>query len=197
MPSCTLMSFGRMGSSAALQRKEPVDDGGRTHGKRYQADVGVGHQRWPERQLYEVQPTSGCGCAVSLLRRLLPCRANWRYRPNPPVSFLQSCRTLGPTSFGFCVSEAAVRDHQDPATTGPSRRALKSCQETPTSDSFQATSLKPSLARLGQKPTVVTGSFLAARLVVASPEAITAGTLAAGPSIAGHGRLRGATAAAR
>lgn len=63
----------------ALQREEPVDASGRTHGIRHQADVRFGHQSWPERQLYEVQTTSGCGWAVSLLRRLLPIRANWRY----------------------------------------------------------------------------------------------------------------------
>ena len=40
--------------------------------------------------------------------------------PNPPVRLLQSCPTLESTSFGFYVSEAAVRGHQDPATTGRS-----------------------------------------------------------------------------
>ena len=64
-----------------MQREEPVDASGRTHGIRHQADVRFGHQRWPERQLYEVQLTSGCGWAVSLRQRLLPSRANWRYQP--------------------------------------------------------------------------------------------------------------------
>ena len=63
------------------QREESVDAGGRTHGIRHQADVRFGHQRWPERQLCKVRLTLGCGWAVSLIRRLLPCRANWRYRP--------------------------------------------------------------------------------------------------------------------
>jgi hypothetical protein len=35
--------------------------------------------------------------------------------PNLPVRLLQSCPTLESTSFGFYVSEAAVRGHQDPA----------------------------------------------------------------------------------
>jgi hypothetical protein len=64
-----------------MQRKEPVDAGGRTHGIHHQADVRFGHKRWHERQLYEVQQTSGCDWAVSLRRRLLVCCANWRYRP--------------------------------------------------------------------------------------------------------------------
>ena len=33
----------------AVQRKEPVTAGGRTHGKRHQGDVRFGHRRWPER----------------------------------------------------------------------------------------------------------------------------------------------------
>ena len=37
-----------------MQRQEPVAAGGRTHGKRYQADVLLGSLRRPERQLYEV-----------------------------------------------------------------------------------------------------------------------------------------------
>lgn len=65
----------------ALQREEPVGAGGRDRGICHQADAHLGHQRWPERQLYKVQLTSGCGWAVSLLRRLLPCRANWRHLP--------------------------------------------------------------------------------------------------------------------
>ena len=65
--------------ASAVQREEPVDASGRTHGIRHQADIRFGHQGWPERQLYEVQLTSGCGWAVSLRQRLLPSRANWRY----------------------------------------------------------------------------------------------------------------------
>lgn len=37
-----------------MQRKESVAAGGRTHGKRHQADVRLGRQRRPERQLHEV-----------------------------------------------------------------------------------------------------------------------------------------------
>jgi len=47
--------------------------------------VVIGHQRGPERQLYEVQLTPVCDWAVSLPRRLLPCRAKWRYRPTAVV----------------------------------------------------------------------------------------------------------------
>lgn len=68
----------------AEQRKEPVGAGGRTHGIRHRADVRFGQQRWHERQLYEVQLrklSSGCGWAIPLFLRLLPCRANWRSRP--------------------------------------------------------------------------------------------------------------------
>lgn len=36
-----------------MQREEPFGAGGRTHGIRHQADVRLGHLRWPERQLYE------------------------------------------------------------------------------------------------------------------------------------------------
>jgi hypothetical protein len=64
-----------------MQREEPVVARRRTLGIRHQADVRFGYQRWHERQLNEVQLTSGCDWVVSLLRRLLPCRANWRCRP--------------------------------------------------------------------------------------------------------------------
>lgn len=46
----------------------------------------------------------------------------------------------------------------DPAAIGPSRRALKSCQGATTSDRFQVTNLKPSLARLGHKQPVAAHS---------------------------------------
>jgi len=62
-----LLSLGMTARAAAAQRQEPVGAGGSTHGIRHQADVRFGHQRWPERQLYKVQLTSGCGWAVSLL----------------------------------------------------------------------------------------------------------------------------------
>ena len=42
-----------------MQREEPVGAGGLTHGICHQADVRFGHQRSPERPLYEVQLTPG------------------------------------------------------------------------------------------------------------------------------------------
>ena len=47
-------SFDRVGAAAAMQRKEPVASGRRTHGTQHQADIRSGRWRWPERQLYEV-----------------------------------------------------------------------------------------------------------------------------------------------
>ena len=73
--SDTLPSLGKVGASAALQREEPVDASGRTHGLRHRAAVRFGQQRWHERQLYEVQLTSGLDGMAWLRRRLLPCRA--------------------------------------------------------------------------------------------------------------------------
>jgi len=35
--------------------------------------------------------------------------------PNLPAGLLQSCPTLGQSSFGFRVYEAAVRGHREPA----------------------------------------------------------------------------------
>ena len=64
-----------------LAAEEPVAAVGRTRGKRHQADVQFSPRRRTERQLCEVQLTPDCYWAASLLRRLLPCRANWRYRP--------------------------------------------------------------------------------------------------------------------
>jgi hypothetical protein len=64
-----------------MKRQEPVEGNGRTHGIRQQADVRFGRQRLYERQLCEVQLTSGCDWTASLLQRLLPYRANWCYRP--------------------------------------------------------------------------------------------------------------------
>ena len=72
--------------TAGLQREEPVAAGGRAHGERHQADVQFGHRRRTERQLYEVELTPDSDWAVSLHRRLLPCRANWRYRPTADVA---------------------------------------------------------------------------------------------------------------
>ena len=40
-----------------MQREESAAVSGRTHGNRHQADVRFGGQRWPERQLYELQLT--------------------------------------------------------------------------------------------------------------------------------------------
>ena len=62
------MSQLEIGKWSDLQREEPVATGGRTHGKRHRADVRFGHQRWPERQLYEVQLTPDSDWAVSMLR---------------------------------------------------------------------------------------------------------------------------------
>jgi hypothetical protein len=45
---------------SAVQREQPVAVGGRTHGKRHQADVRFGGQRWPERQLCEGELTKYC-----------------------------------------------------------------------------------------------------------------------------------------
>lgn len=67
-----------------------------------------------------------------------------------------------PSLFLFHFYEAAARDLTHWAATGPSRRALKFCQETPTSDSFQATLLKPSLARLGHLRVLARARFPAA-----------------------------------
>ncbi len=59
----------------------PVATSGRTHGKRHQTDVRFGGRRWPERQLCEGELTPDSDWAFSLPKRLLPCRANRRYRP--------------------------------------------------------------------------------------------------------------------
>ena len=80
-----------------MQREEPVAVGGRTHGKRHQADVRFGGLCWPERQLCVGELTPDGDWAVSLVKRLLPCRANWQYRPfcdirGPELDALQ--RTL-------------------------------------------------------------------------------------------------------
>jgi len=103
-----------------MQSEEPVGAGGRTHGIRHQADVRFGHQRWPERQLYEVQLTSGCGWAVSLLRRLLPCRANWRYRPIVNSRTRQSeCRQrAAQLTLSLCRFEARPGQQLSPARGG-------------------------------------------------------------------------------
>ena len=108
---------------AVLQREEPVDASGRTHGIRHQADVRFGHQRWPERQLYEVQLTSGCGWAVSLRQRLLPSRANWRYRPIPARRRASKLPDdpLGSSTFRIC--EAAVRGLQRSAIKSQSHQS--------------------------------------------------------------------------
>ena len=87
-----LRSFRWRLQMAARQRKEPVGAVGRTHGVRHEADVRFGHQRWPERQLYEVQLTSGRHWSASVLRRLLVCRAKWRYRPSRSLSGFHAYR---------------------------------------------------------------------------------------------------------
>ena len=88
---------------SAVQREEPVAAVGRTRGKRRQADVRFGPRRSTERQLYEVQLTPDCYRAVSLLRRLLPCRANWRYRP---ISDMRCRELVAPKRPVVSVTEA-------------------------------------------------------------------------------------------
>ena len=69
-------------------------------------------------QVSALRPTADLGVATALA-----CAANACFRtprlaqidPNLPVSLLRSCPSPGPTSFGFNVSEAAVRGYQDPA----------------------------------------------------------------------------------
>ena len=108
----SLPPFAAPTSVSALQRKELVDAGGRTHGIRHQAAVRFGHPRRRERQLYEVQLTSGCDWVVSLLRRLIPCRANWRCRPVAAcrradvVSRKQPLAVLGPEKGKSCDASA-------------------------------------------------------------------------------------------
>ncbi len=68
-----------------MQRLEPVAAVGRALGIPHQAVARFGRQRWPGWQPCEVQLTLGrCG-VVSMLRRLLPCSANWRYRPGAGI----------------------------------------------------------------------------------------------------------------
>jgi hypothetical protein len=50
----TLLTFRPRRRVTAVQRKEPVDAGRRTHPVRHQADVRFGLLHWPERQLCEV-----------------------------------------------------------------------------------------------------------------------------------------------
>jgi hypothetical protein len=85
-----------------MQREESVAGVGRTHGVRHQADVRFCHQRWPERQLYEVLPTSVCGWVVSLLDDRFPATRTGGPDPQPsfasmessPQSCLSDCSTL-------------------------------------------------------------------------------------------------------
>lgn len=44
--------------------------------------------------------------------------------PNPPDRHLQTCPTLGPTSFGICAYEAAVRGHRGLARSAYSAAAV-------------------------------------------------------------------------
>jgi len=91
----------------------PVAAGERTHGERHQADVRFGHWRWTERQLYEVQLTPDIDWGVSLHRRLLPCRANWRYRPTAASQVIEmragqltSQQTARRVFFAVCSTSA-------------------------------------------------------------------------------------------
>lgn len=105
----------RLARETAQQRLEPFTDGGRTHGECHQADIRFGGRRQHERQQCEGQLTSTsrrCGPAASDRSR----QARWtRIDPNQPAELLQSGPTLGPISLEFCVHEAAVRGHRDPA----------------------------------------------------------------------------------
>ena len=83
-------------------------------------------------------------------QRLLPLAANGRCRPIPADRRAPKLSDDRPGSFTFRIYEAAVRGHRQSATTCPSRRVFKSCRGVPTSDRFQATNLKHSLARPGQ-----------------------------------------------
>lgn len=100
-----------------MQREEPVAFGGRPHGKRYQADVRFGYWRWPKRQLFEVQLTSGCYRAVSLLRRLLPRRANSHYRPTAVLRGVG----LADSSAAVVVVRLMPTNFRSRATSGRSR----------------------------------------------------------------------------
>jgi hypothetical protein len=81
-------------AKAALQRKEPVGVNRRTHGICHEADVRFSQQRWPERQLCEVQLTLGCDRAVSLLRRLLTAARNGGTDPKPKYDARDGDRCL-------------------------------------------------------------------------------------------------------
>ena len=100
---------------SASQREEPFASDGRTHAKRHQADLRFGRQRWSERQPYEVQPTSACVWAVSLLGRLLPCREHWRYwrRLRPRGQVLASPGT-GHTTAKTCAPERKLYARNPP-----------------------------------------------------------------------------------
>jgi hypothetical protein len=120
-PIDPLLSFATPARVSGMQREEPFAAGRPTPSKRRQADFRFGHHRGHERQLYEVQPTSGCDWAVSLLRRLLPCRANSRYRPQAVRRISPKLPDAQPRLFAFRIYEAAVGDLQQPARCRPSR----------------------------------------------------------------------------
>jgi hypothetical protein len=96
LPKPTLALSAR--DSLLWESDMPVGAGGRTHGIRHQADVRFGHHRWPGWHLYKVQLASGCRWAVSPFRRLLPCRANWRYRRCQEAAVLRFIRNSPGTS---------------------------------------------------------------------------------------------------
>jgi hypothetical protein len=94
---------------------------------------------------------------------------------------------------------ADLRGRQWPATTGPSRRARNSCRGAPADDRFPATSLKLCSARLGQHPTLVTGSFattlldlpvLTASCSEADRDVDSGGLLSRGPAFSAIGSQR-------
>ena len=85
---------------------------------------------------------------INLDDRFRPTRSQGRLaRPDPnlPVRSLRSCPSPGPTSFRFCVREAAARDHQDPATQESSAEVRRWVLD-------------------GHQPPLATGGFLVANL---------------------------------
>ena len=86
--------------------------------------------------------------------------------PYPPVGLLQSCPSPGPISFRFCVREAAARDHQDPAITGPWWTAQNFPSRRAFDDWFTATNLNSALTRPGQELVLSNVRFGAALIRV-------------------------------
>ncbi len=91
--ACGECARGQRGDEQPLtgsQRKEPVGVGGRTNGFRHQADVVFGQRRWAERQLYEVQLTSGCGWGSRCSDDCFPAARTGGTDPEPAAVVLIS-----------------------------------------------------------------------------------------------------------